>query len=84
MKEILKSTLKRASLELIYDVVDERTREINSRLDRLEDDMRELRGEINRRFEAVDQRFAAMDQKFDAINGRLDQIFSILATKKSD
>ena len=71
------TTIKKVTLELIYDAVDERTQEIKERLGRLEDDMRELRSEMNRRFEA-------MDQKFAALNARMDQLFTLITNQRKD
>ena len=78
------TTIKKVTLELIYDAVDERAREIKDRIDglekrlgRLEDDMRELRSEMNRRFEA-------MEQKFAALNARMDQLFPLITNQRKD
>src|SRR3990167_6107145 len=79
------SAIRKVTLELIYDAVDERTHEIKERLDRIEDDnrslrneMNDLRSEINRRFEKVDQKFDTlqneMNHRFGEINARFETL----------
>ena len=94
MKQIIQSVFKKVTLELVYEAVDERAKGIHDRIDRfehetsnrlgrLEDDVREIRSEMNRRFEAmeqkfeqrfasIDQKFASMDQKFASIDHKFD------------
>lgn len=36
--------------------------------------LRELRADMNARFDAVDRRFEAMDQRFDTVERRLDMM----------
>lgn len=70
MKGIIKHTLKKVTLELVYQVVDERTTEIVSEIKevkkRQEDDFRYL--------------VQKMDTDIGKINQRIDTIIQILMT----
>lgn len=78
MKEILSHTIKKVTLELVYQVVDERTSKIFERLEKIEkrqeDDFRylinkidetraELRGEIGQLRNEIGQ----LNQRFDTV-----------------
>lgn len=60
MKEALKSIARKVTLELIYQVVDERTEEINKRLDRLEIELKDIRSEIRALNARIDQLFSIL------------------------
>lgn len=45
---------------------------------RVDADLRDLRTEMNVRFDAVDRKFDAVDHKFDAINARFDEMHRTL------
>ncbi|HEX9967642.1 MAG TPA: hypothetical protein VGB06_06825 [Solirubrobacterales bacterium] len=47
-----------------FDEVDRRFAEVDKRFDRVEDQIKELRGEMNARFESMEERF---DARFDAL-----------------
>ncbi|MEK7768068.1 MAG: hypothetical protein AAB368_17700 [bacterium] len=65
LQDALKTAVKKVTLELIYEVVDERTGEISQRLDRVERDLKEL-----------DQK---IDKRFDALNSRIDGLYQLFA-----
>ena len=39
---------------------------------------RELRQEMDRRFDKVDRRFDKVDERFDALHGRLDAMYRVM------
>jgi predicted nuclease with TOPRIM domain len=57
---------------------DERLDDLNGRIergfDRVDADIRDLRSEMNSRFEAVDRRFDAIDNRFDAVDRRFESV----------
>jgi len=65
MKATVKHIVKKVTLELIYDVVDERTKEINARMDQMRQEHKEDSESVNARI--------------DQIHTRLDQIMRMLA-----
>ncbi len=56
--------VKKVTLELIYDVVDERTKEINARIDQMRQERKED--------------FKSVNARMDQIHTRLDQIMHML------
>jgi hypothetical protein len=44
------------------------------RIDDLISVIREMRADMNRRFDAVDRRFEAVDRRFEAVDARFDSI----------
>ena len=56
--------------------LDERTRLLERKLDDIISEIRELRREMNQRFDAIDRRFDAVDRKidgrYDSLNARID------------
>jgi hypothetical protein len=54
---------------------DERLDDLNAKVDagfaRVDEDIRELRGEMNARFDKVDSRFEKIDLRFDSLNRTL-------------
>jgi hypothetical protein len=65
---------------------DERLDDLNAKVDRgferVDTDIRELRGEMNARFErlegSIDARFDKVDARFDKVDARFDQLLRIL------
>lgn len=68
MQATIKHIVKKVTLELIYDVVDERTKE-------LKEEIKSLRHEHKEDFKAINARI-------DQIHTRLDQIMHMLAERK--
>jgi flagellar capping protein FliD len=71
MNSTVKHLVKKVTLELIYDVVDERTKTINNRID-------ELREEIK----AINSRIDQINFRIDQLHSRLDQIMHLLLELK--
>ncbi len=99
MKEMIKTAIKKVTLELIYQVVDERTDEIITKVDEIkkkqEDDFRYLiqkmdtdtgnvRGEIGQLRTEVKDDIKRLDGKIDQLNQRIDTIIQMLMTIKQD
>lgn len=97
MKEILKTAIKKVTLELIYQAVDERTEEIITKVDEIkkkqEDDFRYLiqkmdantdnvRGEIGLLRTEFKDDIKRLDGKIDQLNQRIDTIIQMLMTIK--
>ena len=70
MKDLIHSAIKKVTLELIYDAVDERTKEIKEEVHLLKGKVEHLEGEMNRRFEHL--------------NTRIDQLFSLIVNQRKD
>lgn len=66
MKGIIRHTLKKVTLELVYQVVDERTAEIKTEL-------KELRGEVK-------DDVKRLDGKIDQLNQRIDTVIQMFRT----
>ena len=99
MKEMIKTAIKKVTLELIYQVVDERTEEVLIKVDEIkkkqEDDFRYLiqkmdtdtgnvRGEIGQLRTEVKDDIKRLDGKIDQLNQRIDTIIQMLMTIKQD
>lgn len=56
------------------DRLQERFDSIDRRFDRVDRDSRDLRSEMNQRFNSVDHKLAEMNQRFEAMNRTLLQI----------
>ena len=99
MKEMIKTAIKKVTLELIYQVVDERTEEVLTKVDEIkkkqEDDFRYLiqkmdtdtgnvRGEIGQLRTEVKDDIKRLDGKIDQLNQRIDTIIQMLMTIKQD
>lgn len=64
MKELLTHAIKKVTLELIYEVVDERTSKILERLEKIERRQEEDFRYLN---DKIDSHFAQMNQRIDTI-----------------
>lgn len=99
MKEMIKTAIKKVTLELIYQVVDERTEEVLTKVGEIkkkqEDDFRYLiqkmdtdtgnvRGEIGQLRTEVKDDIKRLDGKIDQLNQRIDTIIQMLMTIKQD
>ena len=71
MKEILSHALKKVTLELVYQVVDERTSEILDEIKeikkRQEDDFRYLNDKIDTQIGQVRNEIAQLNQRIDTV-----------------
>ena len=82
MRDFLTGVVKKVTLEVIYEVVDERTEKIldvvNEIRKKQEDDFRYLNQKIDTQIGAVRQEISQLNQKIDAqgaqINQRIDQL----------
>lgn len=68
MKDTLKSIARKVTLELVYEVVDERTKEIKNELEKIH-----LR---------IDDLNTRMEQQYMALNSRIDQLFSLFLQER--
>lgn len=90
MKGIIKHTLKKVTLELVYQVVDERTTEIVSEIKevkkRQEDDFRylvqKMDTDIGQLRTEVKNEIGQLRTEIGAINQRIDTIIQMLMTIK--
>ncbi len=88
MKGIIKHTLKKVTLELVYQVVDERTTEIVSEIKevkkRQEDDFRylvqKMDTDIGQLRSEVKNEIGQLRTEIGAINQRIDTIIQMLMT----
>lgn len=95
MKEIIKTAIKKVTLDLIYQVVDERTEEIITKVDEIkkkqEEDFRYLvqkidseignvRGEIGN----VRGEMGQLRNDISQLNQRIDTVIHMLMTLKQD
>ncbi len=93
VKEWISGALKKVTLELIYEVVDERTKEIKDAIDevkrRQEEDFRFLNqkidtqvGQIRQEIGQVRQEIGQLNQKIDSqigqLNQRIDTVIQLL------
>jgi len=87
MKDFFHSTVKKVTLELIYDAVDERTKgikedvgKLDGRIQNFEGKVQHLESEMNRRFDSMqsemNRRFEAMDQKFAVVDQKFNELNS--------
>ena len=70
MKNLIHSAIKKVTLELIYEAVDDRTKEVKEEVRLLTGKVEHLEGEMNRRFEHL--------------NTRIDQLFSLIVNQRKD
>ena len=77
MREILTKAIKKVTLELVYEVVDERTKSIlevvNEIKRRQEEDFRYLNNKIDTQIGQLRQEMAQLEQRLDAQIGQLRQ-----------
>lgn len=90
MKELLTHAIKKVTLELIYEVVDERTSKILERLEKIErrqeEDFRYLNDKIDTQFgqlnQKIDSQITQLNQKIDSqtgqLNHRIDTVIQLL------
>jgi hypothetical protein len=71
MKELATKIIKKISLEVIYDTVDERTIDIRA-------DIAELKRRQEEDFRYTNQRIDALSQKIDAQGQRIDTVIQML------
>ncbi|MBV6519351.1 MAG: hypothetical protein DCC43_10980 [Candidatus Brocadia sp.] len=85
MKDIIKTTIKKVTLELVYQVVDERTEEIISEIKeikkRQEDDFRYL---IQKMDSDIGQMRSEVRSELSQLNQRIDTIIQMLMSIKQD
>ncbi len=85
MKGIIKTAIKKVTLELIYQVVDERTEEIISEIKeikkRQEDDFRHL---IQKMDSDIGQMRSEVRNELSQLNQRIDTIIQMLMSIKQD
>jgi hypothetical protein len=79
MKDALKTIARKVTLELIYEVVDERTKEIKDELEKLQLRTEQQYGALNGRIDALTNR---MEQQYMALNARIDQLFSLFLQER--
>lgn len=72
MKATVRNIVKKVTLELIYDVVDERTTELKEEIKSVNSRIEQMRAEHKEDFKSVNSRI-------DQIHTRLDQIMHMLA-----
>jgi len=77
MRDFLTGVVKKVTLEVIYEVVDERTEKIlgvvNEIRKKQEDDFRYLNQKIDTQIGAVRQELSQLNQKIDAQGAQLNQ-----------
>ena len=87
MKATVKHIVKKVTLELIYDVVDERTKEIKEEIKSLHKKTDEMRAEYLNEFKQLrseyKEDFKSINARIDQIHTRLDQIVHMLSDIKS-
>ncbi|OQY99731.1 MAG: hypothetical protein B6D35_08650 [Candidatus Brocadia sp. UTAMX2] len=85
MKDIIKTAIKKVTLELVYQVVDERTEEIISEIKeikkRQEDDFRYL---IQKMDSDIGQMRSEVRSELSQLNQRIDTIIQMLMSIKQD
>jgi hypothetical protein len=83
MKELLTRAIKKVTLELIYEVVDERTSKILDRLEKIErrqeEDFRYLNDKQEEGFRYLNDK---MDAHFTQLNQRIDTIMQLLVSRQ--
>ncbi|GAB62538.1 MAG: hypothetical protein DWB56_01755 [Candidatus Jettenia sp.] len=88
MKGIIKHTLKKVTLELVYQVVDERTTELIQKIDEVkrkqEDDFRYLVQKIDNEIGSVRNEIGQLRTEIGALNQRIDTIIQMLMTLRTD
>lgn len=81
LKEIIKHTLRKVTLELVYQVVDERTTELIQKVEEVkkkqEDDFRYL-------VQKIDSDIGQVRNEISQLNQRIDTIIQMLMTIKQD
>jgi len=58
----------------LQDLLTPELRELKVRIEALENQQREFRADVDKRFDQVDKRFEQVDKRFDRIETRLDSI----------
>ncbi|KKO19783.1 MAG: hypothetical protein L3J18_05380 [Candidatus Brocadia sp.] len=85
MKDIIKTAIKKVTLELVYQVVDERTEEIISEIKeikkRQEDDFRYL---IQKMDSDIGQMRSEVRSELSQLNQRIDTIIQMLMSIRQD
>lgn len=79
MKDTLKSIARKVTLEILYEVVDERTREIKNELEKVHTRIDALNTRMDQQYDALNTR---MEQQYMALNGRIDQLFSLFLQER--
>ena len=75
MRNLAAKIIKKVSLEMIYEIVDERTEEIKKEITELRDKQESDFKYLNQRLDQTNQRLDQMNQRLDQ---RLDNIMQIL------
>jgi len=82
MKEAVKGIIKKVTLEMVYEIVDQRTTEIkddlNRRFQEANEKMRDLKEDTNRRFQEVNQKIEDLkgdtNRRFQEVHETLNEI----------
>ena len=86
VKEFFTSAIKKVTLELIYQVVDERTEEIMTKIDevkkRQEDDFRHLVQKIDTDIGNVRSEIGQLRGEIGQLNQRIDTVIQLLVSPK--
>jgi len=73
MRNLAAKIIKKVSLEMIYEIVDERTEEIKKEITELRDKQESDFKYLNQRLDQTNQRLDQTNQRLDQMNQRLDQ-----------
>ena len=49
-------------------------RELRTRIDALEEQQKQFRADVDKRFDTVDKRFEGVDKRFDSVDKRFDKL----------
>lgn len=78
--EMIKNAARKVTLDLIYEVVDERTRELKSEIAGMRAELKsEIAGEIGGLRGEIKELRQTMDHHYSQINGRIDQLYHLYA-----
>lgn len=81
MEGIIKHTLKKVTLELVYQAIDERTTEIKMEIRDIKTELKEIKKKQGEDFRYLNQK---IDTTTAAINQRLDTVIQVLMTLRTD
>ncbi len=83
MREWTKGIVKKVTLEIIYEIVDERTRDIYNKLEKIErrqeEDFRYLNQKIDTQIGQLRQEMNQLRQEMGGINQRIDTLIQMVA-----
>jgi chromosome segregation ATPase len=61
-------------LEKKLDIILGELNKLNERMETFEHDLKDMKSEMNRRFEEVDKRFVAVDRRFDHVDKKFEEV----------